>query len=366
MIEYGLGCIPDPLDSRDYLLSAYYPLAIEVPRKFSLRPKMTPVKNQGGLGSCVAFGVSAIKEYYDSAEYSKTVDLSEQYLYEECKKIDGFPNESGTTPRAAMIVLSKKGECEESYFPYEERYPAVNPPKPGADANAELYKIATYASVDGGIPGIKQALFQNGPISIAAQIYDSFYVSRDNGGFVPAPSGALHGGHCMCAIGYDDDLTWNGYKGFLEIRNSWGPTWGDQGNVWIPYTVYNSIQLSGTWSMVDTTNILKHWSDWPNQELNAQDTVWRSGLFFGYPDLTIRPWQNVLKRHVALIMERSGQTVLPEWKEDYGIASRGWVREQFPQLEWKEERWEEPITRYQLILLLARHIDSTHSKCYTV
>jgi hypothetical protein len=35
------------------------------------------------------------------------------------------------------------------------------------------------------------------------------------------------GGHCLAVIGYDDDLH------ALRIRNSWGPQWGDNGDLWI-------------------------------------------------------------------------------------------------------------------------------------
>lgn len=356
MIRYGLGCIPDPPDKRDFLLSAFAPLKVEVPSKFSLREKMTPVKHQKNLGSCVAFAMSAVKEYFDKAEYNKDIDLSEQFLYGECKQIDGFPGVQGTTARAALTILKNKGECEEEYFPYEALYPPNGSPKSGYLSNAEIYKIQTYAGVMPSIEDIRQALYVNGPVSLAINIYDSFLLSQNNGGFVPEPSGSLHGGHLVCIVGYDDDKEWGGYKGFLEIKNSWGTNYGDRGYVWIPYSVYNYIQLGSQWTIVDITSIIKHWKDWPNQELLAQDVVYNKGLIKGFPDGTIKPWDSMLKRHVALVMERLGQQVSDEAKEDYAVATRTWVKECFPYLEWLEERWTEPITRHQFILLLARYL----------
>jgi C1A family cysteine protease len=363
MIKYGLGCLPDPPDNRDFLLSAFIPLTVEVPSKFSLRDKMTPIKHQGQLGSCVAFATSAIKEYFDTAEMAKEIDLSEQFLYGECKKIDGFPNVEGTTARAAFTTMSKSGVCEEQYFPYEGQFPPTNSPKSGYLTNAEVFKIKTYVSASGGVDTIRQALYQNGPVSLAAVIYDSFMKSRYNGGFVPAPTGAQLGGHLMCIIGYDDDKEWGGYRGFLEVRNSWGKDYGDNGYVWIPYSVYNQIGAGSQWTIVDVTTVQKHWSDWPNQELEAQDKVYNSGLIKGFPDGTVKPWDNLLRRHVALVMQRLNMTIDTSLLEDYAETTRGWVRDSFPFLVWNEERWDEPLSRYQFVLLLARYLDSLNTIC---
>jgi hypothetical protein len=360
MIKYGLGCLPDTPDKRDFLLSAFIPLTVKVPSKFSLRDKVTPIRHQKQLGSCVAHGMLVLKEYFDSAEYNKEVNLSEQWLYGECKAVDGYPGD-GTYPRVALEVLLKKGTCEEVYMPYEGVYPPTIPPKNGADENAANYKITTYAYVSVDVESIKSALYQNGPTSIAVYVYDSFLQARSNGGFVPKPSGTLRGGHLMAIVGYDDEKTWGGYKGFFEIKNSWGTDFGDNGYLWIPYSLLSALKTSSIWTIVDETAIVKHWSDWPNQELAAQDIVFNKGLIKGYPDGTIRPWDGVLRRHVALIMERLGQKASETDLNDYHYATRGWVKEKFPFLEWIEERWNEPITRFQLILLLARYFASTKS-----
>lgn len=358
MIKYGLGLVPDPPDERDFLLSSFLPLAATVPERFSIRNTMTPCKNQGSLGSCVAFSFAGMKEKFDSEEYQKEMDLSEQYLHNKCKETDGFPNEEGTTPRTALSILTKNGICEELYFPYEERYPTVNTPSQEAEKNATNYKIATYARVATDVESIKQALYQNGPVSCGVNIYDSFYSSRVNGGFVPEASGRLHGGHCMVVVGWDDQKQWSNYQGFLEIRNSWGSDWGDNGYVWMPYTVYNNIQLAHNWTIVDQQNIIKHWADWPDTELTAQDLVYKRGIFVGDECGRINPWMNMSKRHVALVMARLGLSIAQDWFEDYSVATRGWVQDKFPFFDWKEERWEEPISRYQFILLLSRKIAS--------
>ena len=71
---------------------------------------MTPVRDQGNEGTCVAFASAVgVKEYEDTREYKKYIELSPRYLYSICKKNDGAPDEEGTYPRVAMKMLLNYG-----------------------------------------------------------------------------------------------------------------------------------------------------------------------------------------------------------------------------------------------------------------
>jgi len=112
-----LGCIKDKFDGRDYLMRAYLP-AMKLPKIVDYTKKMSPVRDQGDEGTCVGFASSAgMKEYQEKLDYGRMIELSPRFVYNECKKIDGMPNEEGTTIRAAMEILHKKGICRERYWP---------------------------------------------------------------------------------------------------------------------------------------------------------------------------------------------------------------------------------------------------------
>ena len=84
---YRLGCLKDPRDLRDLPMGLVLP-PIPLPTKIDYTVDMTPVKNQGDEGTCVAFAsVVGVKEYQDSKEYKKTMELSPRYLYNLCKYI---------------------------------------------------------------------------------------------------------------------------------------------------------------------------------------------------------------------------------------------------------------------------------------
>jgi hypothetical protein len=356
MIEKpALGALPDTPDKNDYLLSAIKePVAVTLPADFSLRSTMTPVKMQGQVPSCTAFMSAGMKEPYDSVEFGKIIDLSEQWFYGRCKQNGGNPG-PGEYPRVCMDTLVKFGICEESFMPYENRYPPLCSPKPGADENALIYRTKAYAGVNDSLPSIMNAIYTNGPVGVSIWVYANFYGIGPNG-IVPSPAGNKEGGHAIIAMGW---RTVNGVI-YLECKNSWSEDFGDDGYVWIRQDIWDKISIGDCWTIVDLTSIEKHWTDWPETNILEQDLVFKSKLILGYPDKTVHPWDNLKKRHVALIMERSHAPVdsklLADKPENYVDATRGWVRDMFPFLNWDSERWDEPITRFQFILLLARYL----------
>jgi len=86
-------------------------------------------------------------------------------------------------------------------------------------------------------------------------------------------------------------------------------------------------------------------------------------LMQGYPDGLLRPYRNLLKRHVWLICDRAKNMGYPigsppaSWYYSYSNATRGEVREAVPGLDWDSDRVEEVLTRSQLLRLILRKHD---------
>lgn len=241
---YSLGCKKDPRDLRDIPMGLVLP-AIPVPRSLDYGKSMSPVRDQGDEGTCVAFAsVVGVKEYQDSLEYKKLQELSPRYAYNLCKKFDGIPNEEGTYPRVAMKVFLNYGVCPESFWPYK---PHQNDrPKPGADKSALKYKIRAYARLK-TLLEMKRSLLVNGPFLAGVEVYESWF-SRKAGktGVIPMPGPReeLQGGHAICVMGYDDT------KGLFKFKNSWGAGWGNKGYGFLPYD-YMKKYCSDAWSATD-------------------------------------------------------------------------------------------------------------------
>ena len=148
-MAFSLGCVKDPADFRDIPMNLVLPV-VSVPVSFDFTKSMSPVRNQGNEGTCVAFAsVCGVKEFQDKKEYHKLIRLSPRFLYSLCKKFDGAPLEEGTYPRLAMKVLLHYGVCHESFWPYVAQKKSL--PHKGADKDAVKFKIQAYARIQSAV-----------------------------------------------------------------------------------------------------------------------------------------------------------------------------------------------------------------------
>jgi C1A family cysteine protease len=203
-----------------------YPAAFDW-RNASGANYVTPVKDQGNCGSCVAFGTAATLEagyQVSRGDPSSTIDLSEAqlfYCYAEAK--DGMSCATGWWPDQAFKYAGAEGVTLEQYFPYAAGDQACNL-QAGWDS-ALLYPSAYHTIAD--TSQMKDWLANHGPLSTCFTVYDDFF-NYTSGVYTPT-STDVAGGHCVSVIGYDDA------NGFWIAKNSWGTGWGESGFFCIAY-----------------------------------------------------------------------------------------------------------------------------------
>lgn len=196
--------------------------------------QMPPIRNQLDRGTCVAFASLAAYEHFLHIN-GTNVDLSEQFLYWNCKANDGYAGE-GTWVRVAYERLHQDGCCLEDKWPY---VPTPTPnnwgqgrPPAGAQIQALSYRPQKYLTLaPTSVADLKATLLSGRCISFSVPVYNTFMlnVQAKKTGDIPNPVPGEFpvGGHAMCFVGYVDDLTTPGLGGgrFL-VRNSWGPAFG--------------------------------------------------------------------------------------------------------------------------------------------
>jgi len=243
-MRFTLGCLKDPLDLRDIPMGLVLPPVI-VPASFDFSKEMSPVRDQGDDGTCVAFAsVVGVKEYQDKKEYRRLIRLSPRFVYSLCKKFDGAPSEEGTYPRVAMKVLLNYGVCHDSFWPYSPHQKDL--PHKNADKDAGRFRIKAYARLK-PLMEMKRSLVVNGPFLAGIKVFSSWFNKKvQKTGFIPMPkrNEAFMGGHAVCVVGYDD------IRGFLKFKNSWGARWADKGYGYLPYE-YMKKYCSDAWSATD-------------------------------------------------------------------------------------------------------------------
>jgi len=207
--------------------------SVGAPASFDLRSingvnYATPVKDQGGCGSCVAFGVAATMEHV--TRYSKNtpalaVDLSEAHLFYCYGRNAGARCNTGWWPDQALNAARDQG------IAFEDQYPYVAGDQDCTGLNAGWHdrevKVTDWQFLNGNPGAMKEYISTFGSITACFEVYQDFFSYRS--GVYRHITGALAGGHCVTLVGYDD------VRGCWIAKNSWGSGWGDGGFFAIAY-----------------------------------------------------------------------------------------------------------------------------------
>ncbi len=279
---------PDP---RNYILEKAQPVQ-PFPDSYKTDLGLLGVYMQGKISDCVENGITLVKRYYDFKSNGAVVDLSRRFLAILTAQADGFPLSEGTSLEVALNIAKKQGICESSYLTDDHTLDVqvFADPKtinPAATTNALTHVIATYAFVgDKSFNGLKNAIYQNGVVILALKLDKSWWTSHSGLTSWGAPDIlplriptdlASTSGHIVVAYAYDKD--------FIYVRNSFGPSWGQEGHGWfgpeyIPYiyeaativdfTPEQVAKVKQANQIVDTVDILKQVETPANQNLIMQ------------------------------------------------------------------------------------------------
>jgi Papain family cysteine protease len=237
------GRVKDPEDTRDFLYRAtVQPTALAKPAVAYRNIYLGPILNQGQTPHCVAYTSTSSKNRQErietgvfkfgatEIEYAPGENPAAEWLYAECKKIDGIPNEDGTYARAALTVLSKKG-------------------LPAADGKS--YKIGAYSRCT-SVNQIMEAVQYHGPVLLGMAVDTGWY--KPVNGRIPAPNQDVIGGHEILVVGYRDKTTLPVENQGLWIKNSWGSSWGAKGYARLPFSHLETYSDWDAWLVDDTSN----------------------------------------------------------------------------------------------------------------
>ncbi len=224
----SLGCELLPAEEYAKIPVAKVP---SVELKAAVNINVPPVGNQGGEGSCVAWGTAYAARSIDwqanhVASWSTSVNIfSPEYVYNQIKVRRQCT--SGSYVTSGLNLLKSQGVCTWSLMPYTD-LKCTTLPTTAQKTAAAAYKITSYSTVALTTDAIKSFLAAGKPVVVAGPVSNGFMNLTSNQ-VLSTFVGSSLGGHCYCVVGYDDT------KGAFKFMNSWGTSWGTAGFGYIAY-----------------------------------------------------------------------------------------------------------------------------------
>ena len=188
MEEKLFGFKPSQIDGTERIFSADE--TIELPDKYTYRPYLPQVLDQGDQSICVPCTVSAYLNWHENLKNGETKD----------NKISLFD---------IYKVRANKGEG----MTYKDAFKFLR--HNGVKSKEGVLKINAYGMIK-NIENLRYALVMNGPCCGALPVYNI-----DSDFWIKKPGDKLMGYHAISIVGYDEE-------GFF-LRNSWGSGFGDRG-----------------------------------------------------------------------------------------------------------------------------------------
>jgi hypothetical protein len=242
---YTLGALISPPDARDHSLDRYMPESLPPrPGQLDLRKCYQPVRNQGGIGSCVPTSlVSGLLGSKEVMAGQPDRILSVAAAYYGVLKAKGAPwNGEGVGVRECLDWLMKNGVGLESDQPYTGTAAPLAGPGPLYAQHAAMNRAGAYARVGQSAPLLTElmdAIYAHGGAELTIDVQPGF----DAGHGIIKPGGTSRGQHAITAVGYDEQ------QRTILIRNSWGEGWGDGGYGLLSFEYVE--QAHEAWALID-------------------------------------------------------------------------------------------------------------------
>lgn len=273
--EHHLGLLPPPtvglnLGVHTDVLRAPADFVPPTSMDWVAKGAVTPVRNQGRCGSCWSFSTAGAVEGAVFLATGKLQELSKENLVDcDNSPLSGDKGCNGGLPLRAYEYVKDHGLCSEADYPYAA----------GNGSATECHACASPAVKPNVITGGQQvgtnqqdllAAVTKQPVSVA--------VEADKMAFQHYQSGVLTGSACgtnldhavlLVGFGQDEDDMMNGPTPYWKVKNSWGPTWGENGFIRLERGVGTEGEC-GILQMATVPTMAGDTPDWPPQ---AEETI---------------------------------------------------------------------------------------------
>jgi len=196
-----------------------------LPKSVDWRSKgvVTNIKNQEQCGSCWAFSAVGSMEGQHAIHSGKLISLSESQIV-DCDVNGGDEGCLGGWMDGAFKYVIGQGGLEP-----EKDYPYTPDDEPCSFNKSDVVaKFTGFKDVKGGETGLKEAVANIGPVSVAIDATASTFQFYKSGVYYDVNCSQTMLDHGVLVVGYG---TTSDNKDYWSVKNSWGANWGDNGYI---------------------------------------------------------------------------------------------------------------------------------------
>ena len=182
------------------------------------------VYDQAAVGSCVAQSLALAVECLALRQSLPAERPDRTALYHRCRRAIGTVSEDSGAIIADGVHVLRAGWEPELVAPstqWDESYTA-----PPADPRVDAPRVVNSEPLAHDLPTVLWELLCGHPVVVGLRLTAQW---ERPGEVIGPPEGEVVGGHAVCLVGYQRDG--NGVQ--VRVANSWGPQWGDGGEVWV-------------------------------------------------------------------------------------------------------------------------------------
>ena len=251
----------------------------ELPEKFNLVDYnlVTPVKNQGSMASCWAFGIIGALESALLKATNVTYDFSENNLqnsmliYSKYGSISS--SETGTASLGYGYLLNWFGVLSQEYDEYDELGKISPLIRTEEDIHIQDLIFIDYRIDPESINNVKKAIVDYGALMgvlcFGATEFDEGPETYNENTYALYTPTDEDPNHAICVVGWDDNFPKENFlvtppgDGAWIVKNSWGSEWGDNGYFYVSYydkslCPFDRIGLSGEFVGIKIENTLQY------------------------------------------------------------------------------------------------------------